>query len=249
MRLACSPHKKALVAFATFVLALVLPSTALATWGTNCSLGEDDHCYGWANWVMSGGEKVLGLESYIDTEYMNVFEYASGAVVDDEEWAAFPSLYNGWVEEGQRAGYTGGGTNCCTLRWFTSAWLKSQKWYQNFSPWEEPGWTLNRYEMQAESTVGGAKERWCYVIGEGSAGCVGEVGTESTRVVVGMEAGSNGEPENGGHDETAVLHENLKWYNWNKAMLEDRQYDGEPTTHVCTSAWLPYAGDINFGTC
>jgi hypothetical protein len=50
------------------ILALLTPVTAGATWGNKCSLGDGHHCYGIAEWQMSGsgyggGEEVKGMSS------------------------------------------------------------------------------------------------------------------------------------------------------------------------------------------
>jgi hypothetical protein len=244
-------HRTLLIFTVLFVI--LLPSSALATWGTECRDEAKHHCYATAKWAMSGKgegkgeEEVEGLESYIDTESMDVGEWAKGAFVTNEQWAGFP--YGGWVEDGQEAGDGEGGANCCTLRWFTAYVNKSGKYEANESPWEESGGKLNRYNLQSAISTGGAENKWCFAIGEGSAGCVEGVATYSTNVTVGMEAASNTEPTNSGKDETLVMHLNKKWYDWNTATLKEDQWDGEPSTHVCASGWKSIAGDIDFGTC
>jgi hypothetical protein len=59
------------------VLATVLAPTASATWGRHCSAGENHHCYGIAEWEMTGsgnggGEEVKGISGEIATDAMSV---------------------------------------------------------------------------------------------------------------------------------------------------------------------------------
>jgi hypothetical protein len=231
------------------VLALIViaPGTALATWGTKCSRGNGHHCYAVANWQMSGGEEVQGLDGNIDTTNMDVAEAASGAVVNDEQWAIFEPK-GWWVEDGQQAGGDGGGVSCCQLRWFT-AYDNASGYTANESPWEQPPNTPNSYTLEDAYAWGGPAGEWCFSINNGSAGCAGGFPVYSNRVETGMEAASEQEPVNSGRVETGVMWTNGAWHHWNRASLEDIQQNGNPSTHVCTSQWQSYAGDINFGTC
>jgi hypothetical protein len=116
-----------------------------------------------------------------------------------------------WVEDGQESGWGAGGHDCCSLRWFT-AYKNFFGYGANESPWSEPGWTFNHYLVR---WVGGGN--WCWEIGSGSAGCVNALYDSSTEVQVGMEAGTEAEPENWGKAETAVDWLNQTWHHWNTA--------------------------------
>ena len=68
------------------VLLLLLPASAMATWGNKCSLGNAQHCYSIASYEMTGtgkggGEEVKGLSSEIATTAMNVPQWENGDFV------------------------------------------------------------------------------------------------------------------------------------------------------------------------
>ena len=72
----------------------VLAPTASATWGNHCSAGNGHHCYGIAEWSMTGsgnggGEEVKGISGEIATDVMSVDTYA--AVVGD--WGSKTDQY------------------------------------------------------------------------------------------------------------------------------------------------------------
>lgn len=59
------------------LFATVLAPAASATWGHKCSAGNTHHCYGIANWSMTGsgnggGEEVKGISGEINTFAMQV---------------------------------------------------------------------------------------------------------------------------------------------------------------------------------
>jgi hypothetical protein len=220
-----------------------LSASAMA-WGSGCSANQYQHCYGVANWPMKGkGEEVLGLTSWITTEHMNVFEWFDGAFVDDEEWAA-QEPYGLWTETGDEAGWGSGGHDCCSLRWFTAA-NTFHGYEANESPWTVAGWTENQYLTKS---AGGSQ--WCFEINGGHAGCDSGLYASATVARVGMEASSNGEPENWGHDATDVEWLNQTWHNWSTAKYEADIYHGGNTTDVCVGQnGYPYPGWAAWGTC
>lgn len=242
------------ISLAMLALALgAITSSASAEWGYGCDRPETSHCYGLADWLMNGkGEEVLGLVSWITTERMNVFDWYQGTSVSNEEWAAdtpFPL----WAEVGQEAGYDeGGGSDCCTLHWFTAWYTTVNNYGSNESPWVEPGWTPNHYlTAWCRTGFSGCKEnQWCFEIGSGRAGCTPNgLFATATEVEVGMEAGTIVEPENWGHDETAVDWLNNNWHHWNTARYLAMKYGGKWTNHVCVGPPSPYPGWATWGTC
>jgi hypothetical protein len=87
---------------------LLLPTSAGATWGNKCSLGNGHHCYAVAQWEMTGsgnggGEEVKGLSSEFYTTAMLVPQWENGDFVTNEQWMS--GYYGRWVEDGQVAGY------------------------------------------------------------------------------------------------------------------------------------------------
>lgn len=212
-----------------------------ATWGGNCQVADESHCYSIAKWPMSGsgrggGEEVEGTVVETDTTSMNIPEWPS-AIVNNEMWVAFQPVHY-WLEIGTHAGYYVG--DCCSLRWFYAKknaggytqWNTSGVITPNTWPW---------YWLQAEGGGG-----WCWKIGEhdeATVACEGGFYTYSNLLEDGAEVGSESEPTNAGHVVTSYQALNGKWRTWNKA---------EPyinTSRMCQSQFQPYPGNINYGTC
>src|SRR5580704_17291507 len=105
------------------------PASASATWGKKCNEADNSHCYGLAQWVMTGegegvggsGEEVKGLSSTITTYHMLVPLWENGDFVSDEQWMS--DTHGRWVEDGQLAGAKyaseeGKNVNGYSLHWF-----------------------------------------------------------------------------------------------------------------------------------
>jgi hypothetical protein len=90
---------------------------------------------------------------------------------------------------------------------------------------------------------------WVYEINGNPAGTVNYLYSSSNEVEVGMEAGTEAEPENWGKAETAVEWGNETWHSWNKSTYQAVKYGGAYTNHVCVGPWGPKPGWVTFGTC
>jgi hypothetical protein len=216
----------------------------VATWGNNCknvAYSPYYHCYGIAEWAMSGNEQVEGTESEQKTTAMN----AAGGIVNNEEWTNFPKGYE--VEIGQEAGYR----NCCNLFWFMAK--KNAEGYGevNYPPYTGEV-TFNTWNNYGDVSAGNGS--WCFRIGanwEAQPYCFGGFPVYSKDLQDGMEVASEVEPENAGSVVANATHLNGKIYTWNFATNYAENVFGEYTTHVCVSQYAPvnYPGNINYGTC
>jgi hypothetical protein len=223
------------------------PKAHTALWGNRCGQEGTEHCYGVANWQMSGSEEVLGAIEEVNVSAMNVPEYGSWAFVDDEMWVSLGSGSNGqhWMETGieNYEPYS-----CCQLWWFR-AYKNNLGYYElpRSEEWEMP---YNTWANFGVETIGGGG--WCWYIGvnwEVQDGCRANFPTTSKHLEDGMEVASNSEPSNAAKIVVSAEHLNGKFYTWNKATNEAKRYNGEYTEHVCVSQFQPYPGNINVGTC
>ena len=211
-----------------------------AVWGNGCRrLPNNEHCYAIASWAMTGGEQVEGTESEQRTTNMNVPGWASGDMVNNEEWASFPGTGH-WVEIGQKAGAY---KSCCNLFWFYAFNGPSGYYEYNGPPytWEVTPNTFNNYAMKS---IGNGV--WCFDVGptwEQQVACDGGFQTYSKELQDGLEVAAESKPVNAG---TVVV--NATWTNgtihtWNRAE------DESTTPGLCWSHFQPYPGNINYGTC
>jgi hypothetical protein len=215
------------------------PRARAATWGEHCSQGEGHHCFGLAEWVMSGSEQVEGAGVVIDTTAGDVPGWASGDFFDHELWASFPAAKE-WVEIGQEAGSY---RSCCTMypffAWKNSGGYKASMGYG--------GIAMNQWNPYTVKSAGG--NIWCfYFPGNWQVGCVGGFPSNyATELQVGVEIGANTEPPNAGIDEANYSAVGGAVRVWNRA-----EYWSNPK--ICLSYFqpggrAPIAGDVNFGTC
>jgi hypothetical protein len=237
------------------MLALLLPASALATWGNKCSAGNGQHCYATATYEMTGsgnggGEEVKGLSSEIATTAMSVPLWESGNFVTNEQWMSDPRGY--WIEDGQIGGYNlwteqGREVNGNSLHWFYASELGGFIVY--VAPWTYPGWTYESYTLSDPGNNG----VWCAKIGATEVGesCRSGFRKYSNNVEVGMEAGDEQQPENAGLDRTGVQWTEGNWHNWAKAKVETVHDGGSPgeSAYICAKAngsGIP--GDIGWGS-
>jgi hypothetical protein len=215
------------------MLALALPASASATWGGHCTTAE--HCYGVAEWEMTGkGEEVKGLSSVIYTSGMYVPNVGS-SFVDNEQWASFPQRKNYWVEDGQEAGLE----NCCSLHPFY-AYDNKSGYHETDFPWTVEGYTWNSYTLEDPENNG----TWCARYGPSETwGCMSGFPKYAKRVEVGAELADESKPENSGKDQTGVLHLNGLWEHWNAA------YWVSTDSEECVGGFEDIAGYINWWTC
>ena len=213
----------------------------IATWANNCKIANHAHCYGIAEWAMTGNEEIEGTESEQNTNDMDVV----GGDVSDEEWTDFSNGYD--VEIGQEGGRYG----CCNLYWFM-AWRGPNGYEERDGPpytGEVTPYTWNNYGD--ESTGDGW---WCFLIGphwEDQTTCTAGYPLYSKHLVDGMEVADESEPGNNGTVVTNATHLNGKIYTWNKATNYAVNYNREYTEHVCVSQYAPEnsPGTIHYGTC
>jgi hypothetical protein len=247
-------HRLRWVAGLIVASALALPATATATWGNKCSLGNNQHCYAIASWLMSGtgnggGEEVKGMGAEIATTGMNVPQWENGDFVTNEEWMSEPRGW--WEEDGQIAGYNlwteeGREVNCCSLHWFYASDLNGFLVY--VAPWTYPGWTYINYHINDPGNDG----RWCSTIGSVEVGesCRSGFTKYATAIELGMEAADEQQPQNAGLDNsTAAQWRDGSWHNWSRATVETVHYSGaNESAYVCAKNWNPAPGFIKWGT-
>jgi hypothetical protein len=237
-----SARSRALIAIAAALVALAaLPALAGASWGSKedngerCSQGNGHHCYAVAYWDMTGSERVEGTLAYQDTEAMNVYGWASGDFVDNEEWAEFQST-GYWVEAGQTSGEY---MDCCSLHPFY-AWDNANGYTQYVSPYTWPGNANNLYQLSGQSHNG----TWCLYLSTNQERCVSGFPAWSNFLEVGVEVAANTKPLNTGREGTDGWW-NKETHEWKK---EARSVDNGLCAARNTSPW-PALGYIAFSTC
>lgn len=249
------------VLMALAAVLLWLPATANAEWGSNCN--PKYHCYALAAYSMSGGgggggEEVMGLDSEIVTEAMNVplWEYGEGEsayFVSNEQWMRAPK--GNWVEDGQLAGdksasEEGREVNGKSLHWFyafDNGVSEGQKWFQEYvAPWTYPGWTPETYSLADPNRNG----TWCEYINGPQVNCDDNYAMYATDVEIGMEADEEVQPETLGYvANTGVENQWGEWEYWKKAELETVRKMGRPEgEYVCAEKIASHPGYISFGT-
>jgi hypothetical protein len=232
-------------------LALLVPASASASWGKNCSFGgkEENHCYAIAEWLMKNtGEEVKGVSSEIATTAMSVPNWESGDFITNEQWMSDPNSGR-WVEDGQGAGFNnaheeGREINGASLHWFYA--YQTSVFALYVAPWTYEGWTYISYTLSDPSNNG----EWCEKIGTVQVACQGGFVKYSKDVEVGMEAADTSAPENAGLDRTGVQHLDGNWYHWNEAEWRTENYVGEDEkAYVCAKGYEPgVAAYIKWGT-
>jgi hypothetical protein len=225
-----------------------VPRARAATWGNNCKLASESHCYSQARWSMTGGEQVLGSEAEIDTTTMSVPGSTSGDFVTNEEWVSFPST-GYWMEMGQQAGEYKG---CCSLWWFWA--FENSTGYHQHTTAAEGVWevTFNSWNMYGFKGTG--TSRWCWYVApdwEGQIGCESGFSTYSKVLTDGMEAATEEKPSVAGMVQVNAEWTNGNWNQWNKATNSVVNYKNETTSGLCVSQYTPWnwPGNINYGTC
>jgi hypothetical protein len=239
------------------VFTTLLTPAASATWGHKCSAGNTHHCYGVAEWEMTGtgnggGEEVKGISGEINTFAMSVPLWESNDFVTNEMWMVGPG--GGWAEDGQIAGYdyyTEGGheVNGYSLHPFYAFNIGTGG---TFSIYIYPGtvggneWG-HAYTEEDPATNG----NWCARFGTTeTVACDGTYAKFATKVEGGMEAADEQQPENAGQDRIIAQWTNGTWHTWNRADYEAVDYSGESEAgYVCASNYGgSSAGYTQWGT-
>jgi hypothetical protein len=191
--------------------------------------------YSVANWLMTGSEKVIGVLVEVNTESMNIPEWASYAEASNEVWARFQSS-GYWVEMGTLAGRD---YSCCSLTWF-HAWENGSGFTGVFF---EGSITLNTWPYYWMVAAGNGE--WCWEIGlhgEATVDCKGGFSTYSNWLTDGMEVASETEPTDVGKVVTSYEALDGSWHTWKKA-------ENEHEEQTCISQFGSYPGNINYSTC
>jgi hypothetical protein len=234
-------RRRVLLALLAALLALAaVPAVATASWGSkanngeHCSQGNNHHCYAVAAWPMKGAEQVEGTLAYQYTEAMNVYGWAGGDFVTNEEWVGFEPA-GWWVEVGQEAGEY---MDCCSLHPFY-AWANAGGYTQYVAPYAWPGNNNNLFQISGQNHNG----TWCIYFGQTQEHCVTGFYKWSNLLEVGVEAAANTKPLNTGREGTNGWWENAT-HNWLK---EERYVDHG----LCAArnSGAPALGNIAFSTC
>jgi hypothetical protein len=214
-----------------------------ATWGSNCKVAEAHHCYGIAEWAMTGSEQVEGDGFVVDTTTAEEPGWESGQFVDHETWASWKSSGE-WVEIGQEAGNF---KACCTMYPFWA--YKNGEGYKQHT--EYGGISMNQWNSY--TMLRGGTDEWCfYFPGSWKVGCVGDLTSNyANDLQDGVEMASEAEPPNAGSAETDYSAVGGEVRAWNKAT---RFKVPEGAEKICVTDYRPggraaVPGDINFGTC
>lgn len=239
------------------VLATVLAPTASATWGRHCSAGENHHCYGIAEWAMTGsgngtGEEVKGISGEIATDIMSVPLWENGDFITNEMWLNAPEAEGGWAEDGQIAGYDyhteeGHEVNGSSLHPFYAYQENNGPGFSiyiypgtvaagSWQPYSEEDPSLNGY--------------WCAGFGFGTAACKGGYPEFATDVQVGMEAADERQPQNAGQDHIIAQYTEGTWHTWPHAEYLSEYYYGESEAgYICAANYGGLApGYTQWGT-
>jgi hypothetical protein len=228
---------------------VVSPASASASWGkeNGHSCGALPlHCYAITTWHMEGSEKVEGSLAYQDTTTMNVFGWANGEYVSNEEWALFqPKEW--WVEVGQEAGGNSFTIkpgevpfSCCLVHSFYG-WENGSGFHSYAAPWGVGDNEENIYQLAGNAKNG----TWCPYFDKTQAQCISGFPVYSNELQAGGEYYDNIKPANAAH-----VADNA-W--WTDGSIQNWNFDEmEHGAGLCTTRYtLPYpaAGNINYGTC
>jgi uncharacterized membrane protein len=228
------------------LLATLLVPTASATWGHKCSAGNGHHCYGIAEWAMSGsgnggGEELKGISGEIATDLMSVPLWEDGDVVTDEMWLDAPESEGGWAEDGQLAGEDlgteeGHEVNGTSIHPFYA--YEPNNGEGAFQIYVYPGTvevgSWQSYSEEDTYTNG----YWCAGFGFGTAACKAGYPAFATDVQVGMEAGDERQPESTGQDHIISQYTNGTWHVWSSGRTHylSEDYSGESEAgYVCAA--------------
>jgi hypothetical protein len=225
------------------VLATLLASTASATWGNKCSAGNGHHCYGIAEWSMTGsgnggGEELKGISGEIASYAMSVPLWESHDFITNEMWLNAPPAEGGWAEDGQIAGYD----------YYTEDFNEVNGYslhpFYAYGENNGTGFTIYIYPetVAADSWQSYSEEDtntngyWCAGFGFGTAACKGGYPAFSTDVQVGMEAADERQPENEGQDHIIAQYTNGTWHAWPQAKYRSVDHAGESEAgYVCAA--------------
>jgi hypothetical protein len=224
----------------------------VATWGNNCKRVKTNHCYGIANWSMTGsdetygGEQVLGCEAWQKTTSMYVVDWESDSFIDHEMWCGFKPQ-GWWVEAGQEAGSR---RSCCTLYPF---WALEASYGYVETPavgWTEPADNYNLYRI--ESIPQWNEGAWCFYYGEAQAACYPYFPTYSNNLQVGTELATEDWPDS--EEWTVAYYTGANGsgiHHWNRAEDKDITNSGGPNGVTCIkeNPEYPAPGDIVAWVC
>lgn len=240
------------------VLATLLTPTASATWGNKCSAGNGHHCYGIAEWSMSGsgnggGEELKGISGEIASDAMSVPLWEKGDFVTNEMWMDAPESEGGWAEDGQIAGYDysteeGHEVNGYSLHPFYA--YEPNNGAGAFEIYISPGtFAAGSWESYSEEDIY-TNGVWCAGFPAGTAACKGGYPAFATDVQVGMEAADERQPENAGQDHIIRQNTTGTWETWPHATYESEDYNGESEAgYVCAANYGHLApGYTQWGT-
>jgi hypothetical protein len=226
------------------VLATLLAPTASATWGRKCSVGNTHHCYGIAEWWMTGsgngngGEEVKGISGEIATDVMSVPLWEHD-VVTNEMWLSAPESEGGWAEDGQLAGEDvsteeGHEVNGTSIHPFYA--YEPNNGEGSFQVYVYPGTVApGSWQSYSEEDIY-SNGYWCAGFGFGTAACKAGYPAFATDVQVGMEAGDELQPENAGQDHIIAQYTNGTWHTWPHAEYISQNYNGESEAgYVCAA--------------
>ncbi len=240
--------------FATviFMLAMLLPVTAQASWGRNpnrhCSMGENHHCYAFGE-AQINTYATIALEN---THFSTVYDCSEGFVTN-EMWITPESVSHdgAWIEAGQIIG-----RGYCDQRphVFFAELSPSNPNVFHIEVSTLPTWS-NQYNLYAISDLPEKNGNWhtYYRIpnesGVWSPGPTYGGGWSKTMLEQesGMEAATEIEPSYEGSEETAYTNTSIipyeGWYNWTGA-----KYFAEEG-NTCIQPLGNGAGNANVAAC
>jgi hypothetical protein len=218
---------------ATFGVALIIALTqagsAAAVWDGHCKfLPSEDHCYGLAEWNMKSPEHVRGGVLFMTTTYQDVYDWNTGAFIDNEMWVSWKGTGN-WLESGQTVG---NGKDCCTIDAF---WAYEHNGnYAEFVAGAVPQKT-NHYIIEDPAENG----NWCiywgnYVLQRCFSGWFP---ASANQLESGLEAATDVKPSNEAVWEVAYVDSYGNWHPWKGSLTESHFVS--TAANICVG---PYVG-------
>ena len=223
-----------------------------ATWGNNCKVAEQYHCYFKSGWYGGSSEEIEGSWEQQDTTALDVPDSSAGDFVDMEQWVWMDSSGSKWMESGQQGGEYKG---CCSLWWFWAMDYGSPtKYYQYVNApyvWEVAKNHYNNYTLKSTNPTEGI---WCNYVGEADPGteqhyCFNGWPVYSKDAQAGAEVADEEMPSFSAEQLIAQQHVGYNgleegWFGW---PFSERENSSPP--QLCGEYMGPTPGDIYYGTC
>ncbi len=221
-----------------------------ATWGNNCKVAEQHHCYYVSEWIGSSSEEIEGSWEQQDTTALDVPDSSAGDFVDMEQWVLMDSSGTKWMESGQQGGEYKG---CCELWWFWATEYGGKYTAYVDAPyvWAVAKNHWNNYTLKSTTPTEGI---WCNYVGEADPGteqhyCFNGWPVYSKGVEAGAEVADEEMPSFSAKQLMAQQHVGYNgleegWFGW---PYGERYNSSSP--ELCGGYTGPTPGDIYYGTC